>query len=680
MTLYGNILKVLVLSIAFGFSSQLLARDSVPLFSGNELFKIIDEPFKSGDNQTIVEFEVNRGQSFFSTLVIPITNAHFELIDSDGNMVIDSHSQLISITHGEEIEPGLPGASYKLPSLDVGNKTGIWKFIIQYDEVNYDSAIALQVFKKSILNAKVAILGHLAVVGDFMVPAILVTANGQPVLNAEVPITVTYPDGRVDKLMGYDDGSGLDAVAGDGVYTSSSSIPYQQIGEHIIESQVVAQRLGYQYQAYAGKNIVITEQMATVKDAQLSLLKERCVDNLVLKANVTIKKSGEYSFYSSLNKAQSRVFGVRAIKVFTLPEGDHEIELEFSKQKLTRAFSNEDTLSFSPLLIETTDTSKSGTREFNSVVNPRVAINESFAMKDINFCRDDIEITQEVSTFEVWSEDQSYIKALEFSFPVYVKQAGTYTTSLTILSADFETIDTLNFTRELSEGDHTISFSVPGEKLRKSDGPYIIRSLLFYGNGMGKNKMLRQLGKSKAYKKELFIPVVKINREADVIGIKRENWDGTKNGSALVGGYARTHTSVPYDYESLAKFDLSGIDGVLKKAELSITFGTSSLSPTFSEVAIYGIHQRWEKDSVNYDFFCENTNVCTGWTNKIAAFDSNRGGYTQVIEGEALSKLVQSWINDKNSNHGLVLTANPAERTKQVEIIDIELQLLVTEE
>lgn len=680
MTLYGNILKVLVLSIAFGFSSQLLARDSVPLFSGNELFKIIDEPFKSGDNQTIVEFEVNRGQSFFSTLVIPITNAHFELIDSDGNMVIDSHSQLISITHGEEIEPGLPGASYKLPSLDVGNKTGIWKFIIQYDEVNYDSAIALQVFKKSILNAKVAILGHLAVVGDFMVPAILVTANGQPVLNAEVPITVTYPDGRVDKLMGYDDGSGLDAVAGDGVYTSSSSIPYQQIGEHIIESQVVAQRLGYQYQAYAGKNIVITEQMATVKDAQLSLLKERCVDNLVLKANVTIKKSGEYSFYSSLNKAQSRVFGVRAIKVFTLPEGDHEIELEFSKQKLTRAFSNEDTLSFSPLLIETTDTSKSGTREFNSVVNPRVAINESFAMKDINFCRDDIEITQEVSTFEVWSEDQPYIKALEFSFPAYVKQAGTYTTSLTILSADFETIDTLNFIRELSEGDHTISFSVPGEKLRKSDGPYIIRSLLFYGNGMGKNKMLRQLGKSKAYKKELFIPAVKINREADVIGIKRENWDGTKNGSALVGGYARTHTSVPYDYESLAKFDLSGIDGVLKKAELSITFGTSSLSPTFSEVAIYGIHQRWEKDSVNYDFFCENTNVCTGWTNKIAAFDSNRGGYTQVIEGEALSKLVQSWINDKNSNHGLVLTANPAERTKQVEILDIELQLLVTEE
>lgn len=65
MTLYGNILKVLVLSIAFGFSSQLFARDSVPLFSGNELFKIIDEPFKSGDNQTIVEFEVNRGQSFF---------------------------------------------------------------------------------------------------------------------------------------------------------------------------------------------------------------------------------------------------------------------------------------------------------------------------------------------------------------------------------------------------------------------------------------------------------------------------------------------------------------------------------------------------------------------------------------------------------------------------------------
>ncbi|WP_417880113.1 choice-of-anchor X domain-containing protein [Vibrio sp.] len=253
MKLYGNILKVLVLSIVFGFSSQLLARDTVPLFSGKELFEIIDAPFKKGDRQTVVEFEVNRGQSFFASVVIPITNVHFELLDSNGNSVLDSHHESIKISYGDEIEPGLPGASYKLPSLDVGNKTGTWKFIIQYDEVNYDSAIALQIFRKSILNAKVAILGHLAVVGDFMVPAILVTANGQPVLNAEVPITVTYPDGRMDKLVGYDDGSGLDAVAGDGVYTAPDSIPYQQVGEHIVESKVVAHRLGYQYQAYAGK-------------------------------------------------------------------------------------------------------------------------------------------------------------------------------------------------------------------------------------------------------------------------------------------------------------------------------------------------------------------------------------------------------------------------------------------
>ena len=681
MKLYGNILKFLVLSIVFGFSSQLLARDTVPLFSGKELFEIIDEPFKSGDNQTVVEFEVNRGQSFFSTLVIPITNAYFELIDSDGNMVIDSHSQLISITHGEEIEPGLPGASYKLPSLDVGNKTGIWKFIIQYDEVNYDSAIALQVFKKSILNAKVAILGHLAVVGDFMVPAMLVTANGQPVLNAEVPITVTYPDGSVDKLAGYDDGSGLDAVAGDGVYTAPNNIPYQQVGEHIIESQVVAHRLGYQYQAYAGKNIVVTEQVATVDSVQVVIPNDVCVNDILVTVNATFHREGKFDLYGSLKGSFSeRRFDMSIGDRFQVAKGENEFKLTISRKELLNTFSDDEIINLRSLFIKTTDFSKSGTREFNSVVNPRVAINESFSMKDINFCRDDIEITQELDTSEVWSEDQSYIKALEFSFPVYVKQAGTYTTSLTILSADFETIDTLNFTRELSEGDHTISFSVPGEKLRKSDGPYIIRSLLFYGNGMGKNKMLRQLGKSKAYKKELFIPAVKINRKADVIGIKRENWDGTKNGSALVGGYARTHASVPYDYESLAKFDLSGIGGVLKKAELSITFGSSSLSPTFSEVAIYGIHQRWEKDSVNYDFFCENSNVCTGWTNKIAAFDSNRGGYTQVIEGEALSKLVQDWIDDKNSNHGLVLTANPAERTKQVKILDIELQLLVTEE
>lgn len=61
-------------------------------------------------------------------------------------------------------------------------------------------------------------------------------------------------------------------------------------------------------------------------------------------------------------------------------------------------------------------------------------------------------------------------------------------------------------------------------------------------------------------------------------------------------------------------------------------------------------------------------------------FDSNLGQYTQVIQGEALSKLVQSWIKDKNSNHGLVFTANPAERSKKIEILDIELQLVMSEE
>ncbi|WP_194090722.1 choice-of-anchor X domain-containing protein [Vibrio hibernica] len=349
----------------------------------------LDTPFKKGETQTTVEFEIDRGQSFWPTIVIPIIDARFELIAPDGTVVMDSQNSKIKVTHGSDIRPGLPGASYELPLVDVANKPGIWQFVVHYNAPDYDSMIVTQIFRQMTVSAKVSILGHLVVVGDLMAPSVLVTADAKAIPDAEVSFLITYPDGTSVTTMGYDNGSGFDAVAGDGVYSSASTYPYQQLGEHIIEASVIAQHLGYEYRTQAGKNIVVTEQLANVNKTELVIPQGTCIDNLILKATIQFNKAGEFDLLTILRGSLSKgKFGASGGQRVTVTAGEHEFDIVFSKKELLRSFSSNELISFSPLLIETTDYTKSGTREFNSVVNPRVAISDTFTLEDINFCRD----------------------------------------------------------------------------------------------------------------------------------------------------------------------------------------------------------------------------------------------------------------------------------------------------
>lgn len=671
-----NFIKSAFLIILFISSFIANANNVTPLSSVRDSLGYIDTPFKKGDTQTVVEFEVVRGQSFLSTIVIPITNASFELIAADGSVVIDSQHRDIKVTHGTEIQAGLVGASYDLPLIDVANRMGVWQFVVQYDAPEYDSMVVTQVFRQMTLDAKIAVPGHLAVVGDLMAPSVLVKANGEAIENADVSFLITYPDGTTLTVAGYDDGLGFDGVAGDGVYSSASTYPYQQLGEHIMEASVTASHLGYEYQTQAGKNIVVTEQLAIVNKTELMIPQGTCVDNLTLKATIHFKKAGQFDFLSVLKGSLSEgKFGANAGQRVTVTEGEHEFDIVFSKKELLRAFSEGEVISFSPLFVKTTDYSKSGTREFNSVVNPLVAITDTFYLKDINFCRENIEVTKKISTTENMSADESYIESLEFSFPVYVNQAGNYTSSLSIISKEGETLAAINFSSSLSVGDNHVKFTVEGDKFKKVDGPYLVRSLLIYGNGS--NKMVSQLGETIAYEKEQFIPKIKLTSQGDLVGLKRENWNGTKNSAAVIGGYVRTNASVPYDYETLVKFDLTNLSGIVQKAEMKITLGKSSLSIPFTDVAVNVFDKAWSAESVNYDYFCDSFNVCKSWSNQLSIFKSEAGEFTQVITGEQLLQLVRNWVDNKRSNHGLVLTANPAERSKQLETVNIELNLLV---
>lgn len=108
----------------------------------------IDTPFGKQDTKTIVKFEVTHGESFLSSIVIPISGARFELFSPDGTIIIDSKHSDIRVTQRDEIEAGLPGARYELPMIDADNRVGVWEFVINYDAPGYDSMVVTQILKK----------------------------------------------------------------------------------------------------------------------------------------------------------------------------------------------------------------------------------------------------------------------------------------------------------------------------------------------------------------------------------------------------------------------------------------------------------------------------------------------------------------------------------------------------
>ncbi|MFO6422205.1 choice-of-anchor X domain-containing protein [Motilimonas sp. KMU-193] len=375
----------LIALLTFHFMSN--ANNITPSSSVRDSLGYIDTPFKKEDTKTVVEFEVTQGQSFWSIIVIPITGARFELIAADGTVVFDNQHNDIKVVHGSDMRDGLAGVRYDLPLIDVANRTGTWQFVVQYDSPGYDSMIVTQIFKQMTVDAKVTIPGNLAVVGDLMAPSVIVKANGEGIPNADVSFLLTYPDGSTLTVAGYDNGLGFDGAAGDGVYSSVSTYPYQQLGEHLIEAKVTAQHLGYEYQTQAAKNIVVTEQLAIVNKTEVMIPQDSCAEEVILKANITVKKSGNYSIYNSLKGSLDNRFGIRVIQKMDLSQGEHDIELFYSKEALIKRFSQQEIISFSPLLIEIIDLDRAGTPGFNSVVNPRAAIADKFYLKESGFCR-----------------------------------------------------------------------------------------------------------------------------------------------------------------------------------------------------------------------------------------------------------------------------------------------------
>jgi hypothetical protein len=151
-----------------------------------------------------------------------------------------------------------------------------------------------------------------------------------------------------------------------------------------------------------------------------------------------------------------------------------------------------------------------------------------------------------------------------------------------------------------------------------------------------------------------------VELDGNYFALNQINWNGSSHqqgGVARIGGYMRNPLTA-YDFETLALFDVRGIQGTVKAARLTFQVaGGQSFGPQTVELFQEDILPAFDPATVSYSTFDSGPFTSQGWTHSLGTVgvDSTQPGSKQIASID-LTNLVQAWVNDPSSNAGVVLT------------------------
>lgn len=617
--------------------------------------------------EIIIPISIDLADHLAIELIIPIDGAQISVSDPSGNNVITSDDPSINIVSGRSQQPALPGQFVSLPVIE-SPQSGQWLIHIRFAAINYKTVVIAQTLINTPITYGLAIPVYEYIVGEPVVLASLLTYKGQPLSQADVTFSITTPNANTFNLKGLNNGEGPDAKVDDGLYSNIYTVA--MAGEYDILSSAKINYQGLDITRTTSKKIFVTNSVIDINQVQLHAVKSTagCVTHIEQTIDLTVHHSGDFALSSYLSDGKKRV---RGGKRSTLEQGSQQFKIQYNKEKVLAQFAHDATLQTLPISI--IQVLKDST--------PRVTamrqLDTQLDLAQVSFCREAIEISGPLITTPVYSNDESYISALSFSFPIYVDNSGIYTGSVNISAANGERIDLVSFQSNFQQGENTFEFSVAGKTFRQADGPYTLNSLLIYTNGH--SARLSVLGTTSEFKKEDFYPKANITLIANTLGLERVNWQSTPpiaRGQKRVGGYLRSGAAIPYDYEVLSLFDLSQINGTISHAELTITTGDSSLNAPYTQVDVFAVNQPWQAKSVNYDHFCQTFNLCPAWQDKQLSFTSINANEMQTMSSNTLLERVRGWQQKPETNNGLILVSAPHERNYYAVIKEVKLTIL----
>ncbi|KZN65237.1 hypothetical protein N473_01295 [Pseudoalteromonas luteoviolacea CPMOR-1] len=96
----------------------------------------------------------------------------------------------------------------------------------------------------------------------------------------------------------------------------------------------------------------------------------------------------------------------------------------------------------------------------------------------------------------------------------------------------------------------------------------------------------------------------------------------------------------------------------------------------FNSIEVFNQNKRTlNGQAVSYDDFCQSFNVCPAWDQRLGTIPAAMANNSYVVESDLLINLVKQWVEDENSNQGIILTASPYERSYFATITHAKLEV-----
>jgi hypothetical protein len=502
-----------------------------------------------------IPFTVSGADGLALDVIAPVNGVTFALIGPSGNTVVTTGDPRLSYNPGSALTPPLPGGVFVMQEV-AAPLDGGWTIRLTFPAATGNTIALATIQARSRYQVGIVIDRTTYLVGEDVGVGIIVLDNGRPItgLSPTIGIGLGAPGAAQPAA---DNGIGPDGLANDGVYsvdyTFSAAGNYQILGTVTIPTpngnitRTAAATVDAVSPALKVTNVLLTKVLGP----------NSCVSALKVDLTINAFRAGTFATRVQLS-ANGKSIDAR--KSQSLVVGANTISVQFSANDIKQKIASNGPYSVS--LIETLEITPT---EFNLAF--RLANAGAFAVQLSELCTAAIEVEERLTVTPVLK--QGFIGSLDFSFPVRVRNAGSYQISFKVIGPAGEDLGLFNASRTLPAGLTQVTTNVPSPLYLKTDGAYKVISLLVVGGGS--SARIATVGQSGPYSRWQFYPRI----TGDL------NNDGAvdANDEAVAAQFRGVKALIPGDRRDINKDGVIDIRDVRELQKLKCAVGACPINP-----------------------------------------------------------------------------------------------------
>ncbi|WP_425257163.1 choice-of-anchor X domain-containing protein [Rubrivivax sp. RP6-9] len=460
--------------------------------------------------------------------IVPVEGATFSLIDPTGAFLYVPGDTRVVFNPGRLLPKPLPGGVFETPEMTTP-MNGTWRIRLSFPPAPQATVALATVMAVSRYQVGIAIERDVLLVGEDLAVGLLVLDNGVPVAGVTPTLRVSPVGGAAGPAVpAFDNGTGPDGLAGDGVYSIDNT--FTAAGTYEIEGTVTIPTPAGPVLRSASQRVRVDSP--SIDSAGITLVNQLgaggCLNAAQVNVNLNVLKAGSYAALVRLRASNGRTLDVR--RALTLGVGPASFQAVFSARAIKETLAVD-----GPWTVQTVDILSVGGTDGSLAFRRRDA--GAFNATLAGLCALPIEVVGPLVTTPVLKG--GFIGSLDLSVPIRVTTAGSYQISFKLIGAGGADLGLVNASRSLPAGTSNVTVNVATPGYQAADGPYEAISLLVLG--AGNSTRLGTLGTTPAYSRWQFAPTITgdLNNDGSVNSADNTLLSGFRNVTALRPGDRR---------------------------------------------------------------------------------------------------------------------------------------------